>query len=315
MQAALAGVDGACLVVNADLPCVDTGCARAGSRRSLPPSSPRRTGRRTRSRFPSPPGSHRSTAPAAPPASRPLGLVPASIPELEHDVDTLPDLELERHDLERLTLPLGRRTDLVLNQHKAHCGAHRVNVVLLSGGVGGAKLAAGLHDVLAPGELTIIGNVGDDLEVLGLHVSPDLDSVLYGLAGLNDTERGWGRAGETWQALESARAWGGEGWFMLGDLDIGLHLVRSQALRDGEPLSAVTARLLTAAGLATRLLPATDDRLRTLLVTPEGTFAFQEWFVARQHEDPGRRARLRRCRRTRARRPASSRRSPRPTRS
>src|SRR5207344_2084106 len=101
-----------------------------------------------------------------------------------------------------------------------------MRIVLLSGGVGGAKLAAGLHDVLAPGELTIVGNVGDDLEVLGLHVSPDLDSVLYGLAGLNDTERGWGRAGETWQALESARAWGGEGWFMLGALDIGLHLVR-----------------------------------------------------------------------------------------
>jgi len=113
-----------------------------------------------------------------------------------------------------------------------------VKVVLFSGGVGGAKLAAGLHDVLAPGELTIVGNVGDDLEVLGLQVSPDLDSVLYALAGLNDTERGWGRAGETWHALESARAWGGEGWFMLGDLDIGLHLVRSQALRAGEALSA-----------------------------------------------------------------------------
>ena len=160
-----------------------------------------------------------------------------------------------------------------------------MRIVLLSGGVGGAKLAAGLHDVLAPGELTIIGNVGDDLEVLGLHVSPDLDSVLYGLAGLNDTERGWGRAGETWQALESARAWGGEGWFMLGDLDLGLHLVRSQALRDGEPLSAVTAALGEAVGLATQLLPATDDRLRTQLVTPQGTFAFQEWFVARRHED------------------------------
>lgn len=160
-----------------------------------------------------------------------------------------------------------------------------MNIVLLSGGVGGAKLAAGLHDVLAPGELTVIGNVGDDLEVLGLHVSPDLDSVLYGLAGLNDTERGWGRAGETWQALESARAWGGEDWFMLGDLDLGLHLVRSQALRSGEPLSAVTARLALAAGLATQLVPATDDRLRTHLVTPAGTFAFQEWFVARRHED------------------------------
>ena len=160
-----------------------------------------------------------------------------------------------------------------------------MRVTLLSGGVGGAKLAAGLYDVLEPGELTIVGNVGDDLEVLGLYVSPDLDSVLYALAGLNDTDRGWGRAGETWQALESARRWGGEGWFMLGDLDLGLHLVRSQALREGVPLSAVTARLTAAAGLATHLIPATDDRLRTHLVTPQGTFAFQEWFVARRHED------------------------------
>ena len=160
-----------------------------------------------------------------------------------------------------------------------------MNVVLLSGGVGGAKLASGLHDTLTPGELTVIGNVGDDLEVLGLHVSPDLDSVLYALAGLNDTERGWGRAGETWNALESARSWRGEGWFMLGDLDIGLHLVHSQALRAGEPLSGVTAGLMAAAGLRTRLLPVTDDPLRTHLVTPAGTFSFQEWFVARGHRD------------------------------
>ncbi len=160
-----------------------------------------------------------------------------------------------------------------------------MSVVCLCGGVGGAKLARGLHEVLPAGELTVIGNVGDDLEVLGLHVSPDLDSVLYALAGLNDEERGWGRAAETWRALESARAWGGEGWFMLGDLDLGLHLVRTQALRSGEPLSTVTARLAAAAGLATRLLPATDGRLRTHLVTPAGTFAFQEWFVARAHRD------------------------------
>ncbi len=160
-----------------------------------------------------------------------------------------------------------------------------MSVVCLSGGVGGAKLARGLQDVLVPGELTVIGNVGDDVEVLGLHVSPDLDSVLYALAGLNDEERGWGRAGETWNALESARGWGGEGWFMLGDLDIGLHLVRSRALRAGEPLSAVTAGLTAAAGLATRLLPVTDDRLRTHVVTPAGTFAFQEWFVGRGHRD------------------------------
>jgi LPPG:FO 2-phospho-L-lactate transferase len=160
-----------------------------------------------------------------------------------------------------------------------------LKVVCLSGGVGGAKLAAGLHDALPPGELTVIGNVGDDVEVLGLHVSPDLDSVLYALAGLNDDERGWGRAGETWRALESARAWGGEGWFLLGDLDLGLHLVRTQALRAGEPLSAVTGRLVDAAGLASRLLPATDDPVRTRVATPAGAFSFQEWFVGRRHED------------------------------
>ena len=160
-----------------------------------------------------------------------------------------------------------------------------MRVTCLSGGVGGAKLAAGLHDVVGPGELTVIGNVGDDLEVLGLHVSPDLDSVLYALAGLKDEERGWGRAGETWRTLESARAWGGEDWFLLGDLDLGLHLVRSQALRDGAPLSEVTRRLSRAAGVASRLLPATDDELRTRVTTPAGTFSLQEWFVGRRHED------------------------------
>jgi LPPG:FO 2-phospho-L-lactate transferase len=160
-----------------------------------------------------------------------------------------------------------------------------VRVVLLSGGVGGAKLACGLQDVLAPGELTVIGNVGDDVEVLGLHVSPDLDSLLYALAGLNDAERGWGRADESWRALESARAWGGEAWFLLGDLDLGLHLVRTHALRAGEPLSSVTSRLAEAAGLGVTLLPATDDRLRTHVLTPAGRFSFQEWFVGRRHED------------------------------
>jgi LPPG:FO 2-phospho-L-lactate transferase len=160
-----------------------------------------------------------------------------------------------------------------------------MRVVCLSGGVGGAKLAAGLRDVLRPGNLTVIGNVGDDVEVLGLHVSPDLDSVLYALAGLNDDDRGWGRAGETWRALDSAKAWGGEGWFQLGDLDLGLHLVRTQALRNGESLSRVTARLVEAAGLSTRLLPATDDPVRTQVTTPAGTFSFQTWFVGRRHED------------------------------
>jgi LPPG:FO 2-phospho-L-lactate transferase len=159
-----------------------------------------------------------------------------------------------------------------------------VKVVCLSGGVGGAKLARGLYDVLGA-DLTVVVNVGDDLEVLGLAVSPDLDSVLYALAGLNDEERGWGRVGETWRALESARAWGGDAWFQLGDLDLGLHLTRTEALARGEPLSAVTRALADAVGVTARLLPATDDPLRTHVVTPGGTFAFQEWFVARQHAD------------------------------
>jgi LPPG:FO 2-phospho-L-lactate transferase len=127
--------------------------------------------------------------------------------------------------------------------------------------------------------------VGDDLEVLGLHVSPDLDSVLYTLAGLIDDERGWGRADESWRALEAAADWGGEGWFRLGDRDVGLHLVRTRALRDGTPLSHVTRGLCERAGIATRIVPATDDRLRTHVVTPAGRFRFQEWFVGRRHED------------------------------
>ena len=131
----------------------------------------------------------------------------------------------------------------------------------------------------------MIGNVGDDVEVLGLHVSPDLDSILYALAGLADERRGWGRANETWQALETVGALGGENWFALGDKDLALHLLRTQALRAGEPLSAVTARLAAALGVETRLLPATDNRLRTWLETPAGTFPFQEWFVARGHRD------------------------------
>ena len=160
-----------------------------------------------------------------------------------------------------------------------------MRVTCLSGGVGGAKLAQGLQDALGPGELTVVGNVGDDVEVLGLHVSPDLDSILYALAGLNDEERGWGRARESWRTLESVVKWGGEGWFRLGDLDLGLHLVRTQALGRGERLSGVTARLAQEAGVATCLLPATDDRLRTSVITPAGRFSFQEWFVERRHAD------------------------------
>jgi len=159
-----------------------------------------------------------------------------------------------------------------------------VKVVLLSGGGGGARFARGLDAVLEPCELTVIGNVGDDVEILGLHVSPDLDSLLYALGGLIDPVRGWGRADETWNALESAAGWGGDDWFRLGDRDIGLHLVRTEALRSA-PLSEVTAALTLRAGVSARILPATDDRLRTYVSTPAGRFQFQEWFVGRRHAD------------------------------
>jgi LPPG:FO 2-phospho-L-lactate transferase len=151
--------------------------------------------------------------------------------------------------------------------------------------VGGARFVRGVVDVVEAAATSVIGNVGDDVEVLGLHVSPDLDSILYALAGLADERRGWGRADETWHALGTVGELGGEDWFALGDRDLGLHLVRTEALRAGEPLSAVTARLAEALGIATRLLPATDDRLRTWLETPAGTFPFQEWFVERGHRD------------------------------
>ena len=160
-----------------------------------------------------------------------------------------------------------------------------MRVVLLSGGGGGARFARGLAGVLAPDELTVIGNVGDDEEILGLHVSPDLDGLLYALAGLLDDERGWGRSDETWNALEAAALWGGEDWFRLGDRDLGLHLVRTRELREGRSLSEVTERLARRAGLTMRLLPATDDPLRTHVLTAEGRFAFQEWYVGRAHRD------------------------------
>jgi LPPG:FO 2-phospho-L-lactate transferase len=160
-----------------------------------------------------------------------------------------------------------------------------MRVVLLSGGVGGARFARGLVGAAGAANVTVVGNVGDDVEVLGLHVSPDLDSIVYALAGLNDEERGWGRAGETWEALATVSSLGGEDWFRLGDRDLGLHLVRTQALRAGEPLSAVTARIAAALGVEAAILPATDDRLRTWLDTPAGGFPFQEWFVARGHRD------------------------------
>jgi LPPG:FO 2-phospho-L-lactate transferase len=161
-----------------------------------------------------------------------------------------------------------------------------MRVVVLSGGVGGARFLRGVVAAVGPMDVTAVVNVGDDLEALGLFVSPDLDSVVYALAGLADEEREWGRADETWNALATVEALGGDSWFRLGDRDLGLHLVRTQALRAGEPLSKVTAQLTAALGVEATILPATDDVLRTWLDTPNGSFDFQHWFVARGHRDP-----------------------------
>ena len=160
-----------------------------------------------------------------------------------------------------------------------------MRIAVLAGGVGGARFVQALTEVVRPSDMTVIANVGDDLEVHGLHVSPDLDTLFYTLAGLGDEERGWGRADETWNARDTIERLGGETWFQLGDRDLGLHLVRTDALRRGEPLSAVTERIARTVGLQLALLPATDDRLRTRIRTPAGEFEFQEWFVARGHAD------------------------------
>jgi len=160
-----------------------------------------------------------------------------------------------------------------------------MKVVVLAGGLGGSRFARALAETLPPGDVTVVGNVGDDLEVSGLHVSPDLDTILYTLAGVLDEERGWGRADETWNSRDAATELGAESWFQLGDRDLGLHLARTEALRRGEPLSAVTAQLARAFGVETDLVPATDDRLRTWVATPAGELSFQEWFVRRGHRD------------------------------
>lgn len=152
-----------------------------------------------------------------------------------------------------------------------------MKVAALSGGVGGAKLAEGL--ARAGADLTVIANTGDDFEHLGLSVSPDIDSLVYALAGLADRERGWGRAGESWNFMAAVGALGGETWFNLGDADLAMHVLRSERLARGEPLSTVTAGILRQLGVSARVIPATDHRLRTLVETASGRLAFQHYFV------------------------------------
>jgi LPPG:FO 2-phospho-L-lactate transferase len=160
-----------------------------------------------------------------------------------------------------------------------------VSIAILCGGLGGSRCVDALSRAAGPEEVTAIVNVGDDVEILGLHISPDLDTVLYTLAGLLDESRGWGVRDETYNALALAEELGGEAWFTLGDRDIGLHLVRTTWLREGRSLSEATSRLTEALGVRVRLLPATDDLLRTKIQTEEGELDFQEWFVARGHRD------------------------------
>lgn len=160
---------------------------------------------------------------------------------------------------------------------------HR-RIVAFAGGVGGAKLAQGLAQVLPPEELTIVVNTGDDFEHLGLYICPDLDTVCYTLAGLANPETGWGRTGETWNTITNIEKLGGPAWFRLGDQDIATHLERTRRLKDGKPLSQVTKEFCEAWGIKHKVIPMSDSLVRTMVDSEEGELAFQEYFVHRRCE-------------------------------
>jgi len=157
-----------------------------------------------------------------------------------------------------------------------------MKITALAGGVGGAKLAHGLAQHLAPEDLTILVNTGDDFEHLGLYICPDLDTVCYTLAGLANPETGWGRINETWNTIANIETLGGPNWFRLGDQDFGTHLERTRRLKEGQPLSQITKDFCTAWGIKHTVLPMTDSPVRTMVNTDEGELAFQEYFVHRQ---------------------------------
>ncbi|MFN8382342.1 MAG: 2-phospho-L-lactate transferase [Anaerolineales bacterium] len=157
-----------------------------------------------------------------------------------------------------------------------------MKITALAGGVGGAKLAHGLAQILAPEELTIIVNTGDDFEHLGMYICPDLDTVCYTLGGLANSETGWGRAGETWNAITNIEKLGGPTWFRLGDQDIATHLERTRRLKEGQSLSQITKDFCKAWGIQHTILPMSDSPVRTMVDSDEGELAFQEYFVHRQ---------------------------------
>lgn len=171
-----------------------------------------------------------------------------------------------------------------MSEPTAEPGRGPRRITVLAGGVGGARLAHGVAQAAPEAALTVIVNVGDDFQWQGLAVSPDLDTVLYTLAG-REGEQGWGLAGDTTVTLEALRALGGEAWFGVGDRDLATHLRRTELLRAGRALSEATAELASALGLRARLLPVTDDPHPTLVVTAGGELAFQEYFVRRGQRD------------------------------
>ncbi|MCH9673566.1 MAG: 2-phospho-L-lactate transferase [Gammaproteobacteria bacterium] len=157
-------------------------------------------------------------------------------------------------------------------------------IVALAGGVGGAKLAFGLQAVCSPDELLVVVNTGDDFEHLGLTICPDLDTVNYTLSGRSNRETGWGLSGESWNCLSALETLGAETWFRLGDRDLATHLERTRRLREGQSLSDVTHWLSTQLGVRARVIPMSDDPVRTIVNTPDGALAFQDYFVRRQCE-------------------------------
>ncbi len=154
--------------------------------------------------------------------------------------------------------------------------------VALSGGVGGAKMALGLSRILSPSQLSIVANTGDDFEHLGLYICPDIDTVLYTLGGVSNTETGWGRAGETWEFMAKLERDGGETWFKLGDKDVALHVERTRHLHHGESLTQVTQKLARDLGIEHSILPMCDEPVRTIVATDEGRLPFQHYFVREQ---------------------------------
>jgi LPPG:FO 2-phospho-L-lactate transferase len=160
-----------------------------------------------------------------------------------------------------------------------------MKVCALAGGVGGAKLASGLQNVLPTGDLSVVVNTADDFDLWGLHICPDLDTVMYTLAGISNPDTGWGIAGESFETLSMLESYGEEIWFKLGDRDLATHILRTSRMRSGETLTDVTAGLSGALGVESAVLPMSDDPVSTILDTPEGRLEFQEYFVRRGQRD------------------------------